>query len=236
MKHKTKRKKYKRTVYNIILANHGKHIKTLDWSDTEKGIYTKFKKLLKENEDVQFPVRYNNHEHVMLPSDYELVIIKTKGMGDDKVVNLRDDMGNFIGYKTDNENWVVFDRAPYRMEETFWVYGYHPRLQRKTYQWILDNFFVKDGKDKTVFKTVQVYKNKLLIDINGNLEMVLCKNKDDAVKLYNMIEEFSRKNKFKTTLFMGDLFKSQNVSKWIDRIMERTGWDRIKVTRRSTRD
>jgi hypothetical protein len=122
------------------------------------------------------------------------------------------------------------------MEETFWVYGYHPRLQRKTYQWILDNFFIKDGKNKSVFKTVQVYNNKLLIDIDGNLEIVLCKKKDDAIKLYNMIEEYSRKNKFKTTLFMGDLFRSQNLKKWIDRIMEHTGWNRAKVKRLSTRD
>ena len=236
MERKRKAKKHKRTIYNIILANHGKHIRTLDWSDTEKGVYTKFKSLLKENESVQFPVRYNNHKHVMTPSDYELIIIKTKDMGDKKVINLRDDLGNFIGYETNNDDWVVFDRAPYKIEETFWVYGYHPRLQRKTYQWILDNFFIKDGKNKSIFKTVQVYNNKLLIDINGNLEMVLCKNKDDAVKLYNMIEDYSRKSKFKTTLFMGDLFRSQNLKSWIERIMEHTGWNRAKVKRLSTRD
>ena len=66
--------------------------------------------------------------------------------------------------------------------------------------------------------------------------MVLCKNKNDSVRLYNMIENFSRKNKFKTTLFMGDLFRSQNVKEWIDRIVELTGWKRMKVMRLSTRD
>jgi len=236
MTRKYKPIKHKNTVYNIILANHGKHIKTLDWSNSEKGIYKKLKRLLDKNEEVQFPVMYNNHEHVMLPSDYELIIIKTKNTGDKKVVSLKDDYGRFTPYETNNEDWVIFDRAPYKMEETFWVYGYHPRLQRKTYQWILDNFFIKDGKDKSVFKTVQVYNNKLLIDINGKLEMVLCKNKNDSVRLYNMIEDFSRKNKFKTTLFMGDLFRSQNVKEWIDRIVELTGWKRMKVMRLSTRD
>ena len=51
-----------------------------------------------------------------------------------------------------------------------------------------------------------------------------------------MIEEFSRKNKFKSTLFMGDLGTSKHKSEWIDRIMEETGWNRTKVKRRSTRD
>ena len=106
----------------------------------------------------------------MLLSDYELIIIKKKELGDDEVNNLKSDMGNYVGYRTDNENWVVVDRAPYKVEETFWVYGYHPRLQRKTYQWILDNFIIPNGKDKTIFKTVQVYNNKLLIESNGDFE------------------------------------------------------------------
>ena len=234
MKYKSTKPKHR--IYSIILANQGKQLKFIGNAKTEKEIYRKFNRLLKENESVQFPVRYNNHEHVMIPSDYEIIIIKVKEFGDKDTNSVRDDFGKFVEYKTTDEDWVVVDRAPYKMEETFWVYGYHPRLQRKDYQWILDNFIIKDGKDKTVFKTVQIYNSKLIIDYNGKLEMVMCKNKDDSTRLYNMIEEFSRKNKFKSTLFMGDLGTSKHKSEWIDRIMEETGWNRTKVKRRSTRD
>lgn len=233
---KQERKLPKKNIYHIILVNLGKHVKNIDLTDTEKKAYSKLKALIKENESVQFPRKYSNHEHSMLLSDYELIIIKKKELGDDEVNNLKSDMGNYVGYRTDNENWVVVDRAPYKVEETFWVYGYHPRLQRKTYQWILDNFIIPNGKDKTIFKTVQVYNNKLLIESNGDFDMVICKTKDDSIRLYNMIESFSIKNKFKSTLFMGDIADSSYKGGWIRRIMEKTGWNEQKVQRLSTRD
>ena len=236
VKKKKRKTSRKPILYNIILVNHGQHLTTLDYTDTEKNAYKKLNKLLEENKSVKFPVRYNNHEHVMLPSDYELVIIKRKELGDHKVVNLKNDIGDFVGYQTSHDDWVVVDRAPYKIEETFWVYGYHPRLQRKNYDWIIDNFVKINIDNKLSFKTIQVYNNKVLFDIDGNLEIVLCKNKDDAIKLYNMIEEYSKGNKLKRILFMGDLRRSQNLSSWIDRIMELTGWNRRKVMRLSTRD
>ena len=60
--------------------------------------------------------------------------------------------------------------------------------------------------------------------------------KDDSIRLYNMIESFSMKNKFKSTLFMGDIADSGYKGEWIRRIMEKTGWNEQKVQRLSTRD
>ena len=225
----------KKKIYSIILINHGKQLHTIYSDTTEEKIYRKFEKLLKENKKVMFPIRYNNHEHVMIESEYELVIIKCRDENESLTNKVRTDSGEFIDYTTTDDDWIVIDRATYNIEETFWVYGYHPRLQRKDFKWIFDNFISADAKNKYMFKTVQIYKNKLLVDCNGKLEMVICKNKQDGIRLYNKVEEESKRNKFKYIIFMGDVSKSKYRSDWIKRIKELTHWSDEKIKRSSTR-
>ena len=225
----------KKKIYSIILVNHSKQLHTIYSDTTEEKIYRKFEKLLKENKKVMFPIRYNNHEHVMIESEYELVIIKCRDENESLTNKVRTDSGEFIDYTTTDDDWIVIDRAPYNIEETFWVYGYHPRIQRKDFKWIFDNFISADAKNKYMFKTVQIYKNKLLVDCNGKLEMVICKNKQDGIRLYNKVEEESKRNKLKYIIFMGDVSKSKYRSDWIKRIKELTHWSDEKVKRSSTR-
>ena len=222
-------------IFSIILVNHGKRKSTMCSAKTEKEIYKKFNSLLKENKKVMFPMRFNNEKHVMVPSEHELLIIKCKEDGDNDVNLVKDDYGKFVKYETDSEDWIVIDRKPYDIEETFWVYGYHPRLQRKDFNWIFENFVAKDAKNKYQFKTIQVFLNKLLIETSGKLEIVFCKNHSDCVRLYNKIEEVSKKNKFKYILFMGDVTKSKHKGDWIKKIQNLTNWTILKISRPSTR-
>ena len=227
--------KPKRDFYHIILINHGKQLRDLYHTSSEVKVNKEFSKMLKENKKVVFPMKWNNHQHEMLEAEYELVIIKGKECFDDPISKLRDASGKFVNYESSDEDWIIYDKAPYYIEETFWVYGYHPRLQRKDFTWIFDTFITKDAKNKYMFKSVQVYNNKLLIDCNGKLEMVICKTKQDAIRMYNMIEELATKKKYKYITFMGDVGASKYVSSWIDRIQELTHWDRVKIKRSSTR-
>ena len=225
----------KKKIYSIILVNHGKQLRTICSEETETKIYKKLKELLDESNSVSFPIRYNNHEHVMIEAEYELVIIKCSDEFDKKVNKVRSDSGEFVNYETTDDDWIVVDREPYNIEETFWVYGYHPRLQRKDFNWVFDNFIAKDAKNKYMFKSIQVYLNKLLIDCNGKLEIVICKNKKDSIRLYNLIETKSNEKKFKYIMFMGDISKSKYKGDWIKRIKELTGWNNTKINRSSTR-
>jgi hypothetical protein len=148
---------------------------------------------------------------------------------------IKTDSGEFANYQTTDEDWIVIDRASYDIEETFWVYGYHPRYQRKTFQWIFENFILKDSKDKFMFKTVALYLNKILIECNGKLEMVICKNKSDSIRMYNLIEKYSKDKKCKYIMFIGDVGKSRYKLNWIDKIQNLTNWNRVKIKRPSTR-
>lgn len=227
--------KNKKKIYSIILTNHGKRKETLYSDTTEEKIYKKFNSILKENKKVVFPMRYNNEKHVMVESDHELYIIKCKEFWDNDVNKIKDDSGKYINYESSDEDWIILDRASYDVEETFFVYGYHPKLQRKTFEWIFDEFISKDAKNKYLFKSIQIYLNKVLIDCNGKLDIVICKNKSDAIRFYNKIEEWCKERKYKYVLFIGDLNKSKYKTEWIDRIQKLTNWPRFKITRSSTR-
>ena len=223
-------------IYSIVLINHGRLKKNICSEKTEKAIYKRFKELLNESKKIVFPVRFNNLKHVMKPSEYEIVILKCRDEFEGKINKIRDDSGEYVNYSTNSEDWIVIDRASYDIEETFWVYGYHPKLQRKTFEWIFDNFILKDSKNKYMFKTIQIYHNKVLIDCNGKLEMIICKNKSDSIRFHNLLEQYAKKAKCKYTLFMGDIANSKYKSDWIKRIIELTNWSIKKVTRASTRD
>lgn len=228
-------RKPKKLFYHIILTNHGKQLRDLYFTHSEALVNKRFNAMLKENKKVVFPMRYNNHEHVMKECNYELIIIKGKDEFDNDVQKIRDEYGKFIYYESSDEDWIIYDRANYDIEETFWVYGYHPRIQRKDFNWIFDTFIEKDAKNKYVFKSVVVYKNKLLIDYNGKLEMVICKNKSDCIRMYNMIEKKSMERKHKNVAFMGDIADSKYKKMWMDKIRELTHWNDKKIERSSTR-
>lgn len=226
----------KKKIYSIIFANHGKQKEVICSEETETKIYKRFNQLLKENKKIVFPMRFNNEKHVMVESEHELIIIKCRDYLDNQVNKVKDDTGKFINYQTDNEDWIVVNRAPYNVEETFWVYGYHPKIQRKTFQWIFENFIAKDANNKYMFKTIVLYLNKILIECNGHLEMVICKNKSDSIRMYNLLEQFCKKGKYKYVAFFGDLANSKYKSDWKKKIMNLTHWDSKKVGRSSTRD
>lgn len=233
-KNKVNKTRLKR-IYHILLVNHGKQLRDLYWTYSEQIIYKKLHELLDEAKKVVFPVNWNNEKHVMVRSEYELVIIKQREFDENPVTKIKNDYGEFINYESSNDKWIIYDRAPYPIEESFWVYGYHPKLQRKSFMWIFETFIEKEAKDKYMFKSVQVYLNKVLIECNGKLEMVICKTRQDAIRMYNMIEELCKKKKYKYVGFMGDASNGKYVKYWVERIHELTNWPRLKISRSSTR-
>jgi uncharacterized protein YcaQ len=146
-----------------------------------------------------------------------------------------DGTGSFQKYQTNEDNWIVVDKSEYNMEETFWVYGYHPILQRKNFKWVYDQYIMPAKDDRSTFISLLVYKNKVLIDVNGTLGMVICKNVRDSVRMFNEIEDRCKTDKIRRIAFMGDINRSSYKREWVDRIQELTGWDRKKIGRCSTR-
>lgn len=225
----------KKNFYHIILVNHDKMKEDLFWTDSEATVNKEFKSMVEENKSVVFPIKFNNNKTEIIESSYEIMIIKARDKTESRETKVMDEYGKFVNYATNDDDWIIYDRSPYYIEETFWVYGYHPRLQRKDFKWIYDNFISNNSNNKYLFKTVQLFKNKILVECNGKLDMVICKNKQDAIRMYNMIEEWCERDKMKYIGFMGDLSYSKYKSDWITKIQKLTNWTRKKITRMSTR-
>jgi hypothetical protein len=207
-------------------------IKTLYNCASEMLVNKKFEELVEENKNVRFPVRYINIGK-LVSANYELYIIRRN---DDKTkaTKLKDENGKIVNFETNDENWIIYDRENYDKEETFWVYGFHPVFQRKDFNWIYENLIAND-LNKYNFKQVLVYQNKLLISKTNSLEMVLCKNISDCIRLFNELEKESEKNKLKHILFAGDAFNSKLRKSWFNKIKNLTNWSDLKIRRNSLR-
>lgn len=200
----------------------------LDEVNYVKGI------LEKRNSEVVFPKKYTNNGrggNGMRNFKSEYVIMKRLSDDETPVTKLRNEYGKFVDNVTTSENWAVYDKFPCVVEETFWVYGYNPKTDRKEFSWVYDNLVDPESGDIVM---VYVYNNKVIFKRDEDFDFVICKNTADAIRMYNIIEEKSKK--MKNVLMTGSAStKSGRGQYTIDSISEKTGWDRRKVMLKSTR-
>lgn len=225
-------KRPKKNIFSIILASNGKQIKDLYNCASERLVNKKFDELVEENKKIRFPVRYINIGK-LVEANYELYIIK-RNDDDTKQTKLKDENGKIINFETNDENWIVYDRENYDKEESFWVYGYHPVFQRKDFSWIYDNL-ISNNVDKFNIKQILVFRNKLLINTTFSLNMVMCKNESDCIRLYNELQKEITNNKIKYVHFNGDAYHSYMKKIWFDKIKTLTGWSETKIRRKNLR-
>ena len=124
----------KKNLYHIILVNHDKMKEDLFWTDSVATVNKEFKTMVEENKSVIFPIKFNNNKTEIIESSYEIMIIKARDKTESRETKVMDEYGKFVNYATNDDDWIIYDMSPYYIEETFWVYGYHPRLQRKDFK------------------------------------------------------------------------------------------------------
>lgn len=218
--------------YSIILTTRGRQKECFKTFKTEEEAYQYFTDIINSNQNVRFPVKYLNYAGIV-DAKYEIYIIKRVEESETKFkAQLRNDYGEFIEYDTDSDNWMIVDKSPWNVEESFWVHGYDPVFQRKDFNWIVDNIIIPGG-----FKNILVYKNKFIIDTSGEIDIVFCKNMSDAFRLYTEIEDECRTRKIKSVMFSGNIsdYSRATVSSWKDKLCEVTGFNRKKISRSSLR-
>jgi hypothetical protein len=75
----------------------------------------------------------------------------------------------------------------------------------------------------------------LIRDDSGSLEMVLCKDVSDAIRMYNKIEEWVKRDKMKQILFIGDFSNiSDRRRKLEEELVQLTGWTKRKIQMKNT--
>lgn len=220
-------------IYQIILTNNGKQTKVLAHSKSEIDIMEKFNTLKCESEEVSFPVRHTNNDGIN-KSEYEIFVIKKKEKrNENNIIPLKNYYGSIIDYTTNNKKWIILDRENYDLEESFWVFGYDKFKDRKNFKWILNNILYTDININNI-KRVIVFQNKLLIESSYRMDMVLCKNGSDCIRLYNELQKEVFKEKLeKFIFFMGDGFNSKLKKTWYEKMEKLTGWNHRQLNRKA---
>lgn len=226
-----------KNIYQIILTNNNKQIDYIGSYQTMDSAMQSFYNIYtSNNNNIIFPIKYINIGRKIQESNYELVLIKYKDDNDDDITLLRNNFGAYTEYITNNDKWVICDKAPFFKEETFWVYGFHPLVQRKDFSFIFNTYIKPYASHKDSFISLSVFKNKLLIEMSNQLNMVICKNKSDSIRLYNMIETYCDEQKLKYISFIGDANSTKYMrTQTIDKIQKLTNWNSLKINRSTTR-
>ena len=194
-------------------------------------------KLIQENEKVEFPVKYKNNGDNRGYTEYvsEYLILK-RNINNVNGHFLRNEYGKLTENIVTDKDWVVYDKFPHVKEETFWVYGYNPKTDRKTFRFIYENFINKviDGTYNLV--QVYIYNNKVIFRYDhDDIEFVICKNISDAIRMYNLLEEKYKKSK--QVFFTGSTSrKDYRASELKHLIVEKTGWNLKKIYKKTTSD
>lgn len=221
--------------YKIVACRNAKQFKYIDRFTSSDDAYARIEELLKESEKVIIP-SVMSHRDKVCDVVYEYLILEKNRYGDKENAMLRNEFGKLIEHKTTSDLWVILDKFKYNEEESFWVWGYNNKTDRKNFMWIYDNIVKSSIETKYDIIRVMLYKNKVVIkNDRDELEMVICKCVDDAIRVYNKMEEFVKADKIKQIFFMGSYSnRGERKVQLENEIMELTGWNRTKVQMSST--
>lgn len=214
----------------IISCVNGVQKKVIGRYRSLKEAYAVFKDMRKNPPEVIFPetvsgVRYRlvkRHEYLLIQqSDAEPTV-------------MRNEYGKLVRQNLTVDGWIVVDKFPFEVEETFWVWGYHKRKERKTFLWVYENMVVNED-EADCMKSVVIFHNKIIIrnDDTDGIGMVLCKTEGDAIKFYNLTEKRVRKDKLlkKRIFFIGWCESDSPLGyKLRGQIHDLTGWKDKKIT------
>lgn len=218
--------------YKIVSCKNGKQNKLIGKYRTSEDAYEKFNSLKELDKNVVFPMSVTGDETLENSID-EYVLIERS---DKKSTSLRNEYGKLVEHYTNKEGWVIIDKFRYKKEETFWVYGYEKKSERKTFSWIYQNMIVENQCSIIGVNFVMIYKNKLLIRYdNDDFGLIICKTDTDCIKLYNLLESKVKKDKIKNFVFIGNYSRISKQRKKIEKyIMDITGWPLKKVQMKYT--
>ena len=129
-------------LFKIIVCTNKNQVSTVGRFHDESEVMMKKDELLRLNREVICPKeRVNNCSNNRSVTDLtmEYLILKQNNDNDDTIIKLPNKYGKMVNHISSNEKWIIWDKFPCLIEETFWVYGYDKSKDRKTITWIYEN-------------------------------------------------------------------------------------------------
>lgn len=217
-----------RALFVVMVVKNGFRYKSLGKRYWKTEAYELFNTMVEKNHaEVKLPVimtqadswwhKFGVREFY---HEYEIILIQKGDHISDNTTFLRDNDGKFIEHCiVDDDTYKIIAKDKWFIPETYNVYGYDPRRDRKTFDFILNEILLKDiGWDN--IKRVFYYGRRVFIQRDTDFDMITCKSQDEALRLYNTLEKYADSE---FALFTGVLTPySANIN--FQNIQEKTGW------------
>lgn len=213
-------------MYEIILTENDKKVKTLYTYNREYDALYRFTNI--SNKNVLFPKKQVYKNKVLTEVTYHILLLKKRNEGDKGII-VRDKYGKLLNSFNEDPEWVVLGRSDYNIEEQFSVTGANRKLNLEE---IISYVLLNKLSDKNP-KQVVLLNNKIIIE-GLNLNMVTCKDLDEAMRLYNKLRIYCYDKKTKNIIFFGSIPK-HNKKVWYKKIHEITGVGYNRLYRSSSR-
>ena len=193
----------------------------------------------RENRQSKYIGRYHvndgRRDDEIFESKTEYLILKKNNKGA-SANKLRNEYGKLVDHEVVGGKWLIVDKFPCLEEETFWVYGFDNKKDRKTFSWIFNEFITEKVANPDTVVLIYVYNNKVIFKYDDeDFELVICKCVSDAIRMYNFIQARTRRFRKRIILLGATGGHSPRGAEIIDMIRKKTGWKDKKIWERSTR-
>lgn len=229
---------YNQKPYKVYLSLNGHSCKNgnLGRYKTLEEAKDRVKELKKEEENIIFERLSKTYPDGTMELNYEYVIFKDLRNDEAKPIYLKNEYGKYVEHNvySKGRNYEIVEKCPAKIEDTFWVFGYDPRKDRKTFAWIFNNILNEGFSGPYDMKRIYLYHNKVIFrNDNNEIDIIISKTARDAVRYYNTLQKYSKKGPY---LFMGAVTTKSALCESLEKLLvEKTGWEIDKLRRNQHR-
>lgn len=213
--------------YRLCLTLNGMRKKDMGRWENEGITIQHFYNKVKESDTVDFPRMFVSKQRNCSPAKYELLLLKWYEPGDVRR-HRRDKNGKIYEEPFFEKTWVILDSAEVKLEETFWVYGYHHIRERFTVREIISKIMMK-GLDKEQTKEFYRHNHRVYLEYGNKMDIITCKNEEESLVLYNMLRDMIVEQKINRIHCIGTLVSPIVIENKEKRIQRYTGWNDRKI-------
>ena len=221
--------------YLVLLVKDKKRYDRLGAYKWKNAAFKAYNEAIKENSKIRFPVQtlVSKTGNATKKVEYEIIIASLlKKEEESNVTQFRNKEGKYVDTVViDRTRHSIIAKHDWFIEETFYVYGYHPIRDRKTYSFILNNIVLNNINSKDDIRSITTHKNRLFINYIEDFDFVVCKNCAETERLYTALQKDIPKQYKNYVLFLGEIVQKISVTQLLDRIAKKTGWERKLLNR-----
>lgn len=213
-------------MYELVLYENNEKIKVLFSYQRKHDAIYRFKVLSNQKISLKKEIIYKDKK--LTKVNYKILLFKRREK-EDKSVVIRDEYGKLLENFMNDPNWVLLDHCDYGVEEYYSVTSANRKLSAKE---ILRHVLLNKISEKNT-KQVLILNNKIVIE-GIVLNMITCKNVDEAIRLYNYLRVSCFEEKIANVVFFGNIHKKDK-SLWYKKINDVTGVSYNRLYRKISR-